>query len=404
MPLRSYRAVLALAAALLAGADPAFGQWPDASPPAAPGRVVIATAQGPQPSPPPQPPQPPSQPPPQPPTRTAPTNLPPDDGLVPPPPFPAATPLPPPAPVVQAQAVGSPPPGAVQPAAFHPEPVAAALPRRDAQVSVEAVGPAVVAPGEPLHYEIVVRNTGAVPVALVRVEDPLPPGARPLQTQPPATAGADLLTWELGGLEVGGERRLKIDLQPSEKEEILCQPRVSYTAAAGLRTRVVRPLFAVAVTGPETAGRGDAVSFRIEVSNNGPITVRHVVIRDNLPPGLRHPQGDAIEADVGDLAPGQSRTARLDATAVQAGSFVNEVVATADGGLRTAAHLGVQVGGAAPAPHPDAPGPRRRGPMRRGRPCGSRCWPRKTRCRSRAKPLIWCASTTTATRRPRTPS
>ena len=164
-----------------------------------------------------------------------------------------------------------------------------------------------------------------------------------LQTQPPATAGADLLTWDLGSLEVGGERRLKVDLQPSEKEEILCQPRVSYTAAAGLRTRVVRPLFAVALTGPETAGRGEAVSFRIEVSNNGPITVRHVVIRDNLPPGLRHPQGDAIEADVGDLAPGQSRTARLDATAVREGSFVNEVVATADGGLRTAAHLGVQI-------------------------------------------------------------
>jgi len=351
VPPRSYRPVLALAAALLAGAGPAFGQWPDA-PPAAPGRAVIATTQGPQP---PQPPQPP------PPPRTAPTTVP-DDGLVPPPPpLPAAPPPPFPAPVVQAAAVGSPPPGAVRPAAFHPEPVAAALPRRDAQVSVEVIGPAAVAPGEPLHYEIVVRNTGGVAVALVRVEDPLPPGARPLQTQPPATAGADLLTWDLGGLEVGGERRLKVDLQHSEKEEVLCAPRVAYTAAAGLRTRIVRPLFAVSLAGPETAGRGDAVSFRIEVSNNGPIAVRHIVVRDNLPAGLRHPQGDAVEADVGDLAPGQSRTVRLEATAVQKGSFVNEVVATADGGLRAAARFGVQVKAAtpapAPAPQPDAPRP-----------------------------------------------
>ena len=288
---RSYRPVLALAAALLAGAGPAFAQRLDA-PPSAPDREVIATTQGPQPpqsSPSPQPP-----PQPQPPPRTFSTNLP-DDGLVPP--------LPPsPAPVVQAGAVANPPAGAVRPADFRPEPVAAP-PRRDAQVSVEVVGPAVVAPGEPLHYEIVVRNTGAAPVAQVRVEDPLPPGARPTQTQPPATAGADLLTWEIGRLEVGGERRLKVDIKPSEKEEMLCEPRVSYTAAAGLRTHVVRPPFAVALAGPETAGRGDAVGFRIEVSNNGPIALRHVVLRDNLPSGLRHPQGDAVEADLGDLAP-----------------------------------------------------------------------------------------------------
>ena len=132
---------------------------------------------------------------------------------------------------------------------------------------------------------------------------------------------------------------------------------MAYTASAGLRTRVVRPLFAVSLAGPETAGRGDAASFRIEVSNNGPITVRHIVVRDNLPPGLRHPQGDAIEADVGDLAPGQSRTVRLDTTAVQEGSFVNEVVATADGGLRAAARFGLRIRDVASAPPPDAPRP-----------------------------------------------
>ncbi len=220
---------------------------------------------------------------------------------------------------------------------------APALLKLPAQVSVEVAGPASVALGEPLHYELIVRNTGGAPAARVQVEDPLPSGARLLLADPAAELRAGSLIWELGTLEAGAERRMKVDLQHVGIAGIQQAPRVAYTAAAGLQTQVTRPAFMVALLGPLTATPGAAVSFQIQLSNDGTVPVRHIVLRDQLPPGLSYPRGYSIEAEVGDLAPGQSRTVRLDATASQVGRFVNEIVAVADGGIRVTSRCALEV-------------------------------------------------------------
>jgi len=212
-----------------------------------------------------------------------------------------------------------------------------------AQVSVEVAGPTSVALGEPLPYELIVRNTGDAPAGRVQVEDPLPLGARLLLADPPAELRAGSLIWELGTLEAGAERRVKVDLQHVGIAGIQQPPHVAYTAATGLQTQVTRPAFMVALLGPPTATPGTAVSFQIQLSNDGTVPVRHIVLRDQLPPGLSYPRGYSIEAEVGDLAPGQSRTFRLDATASQVGRFVNEIVAVADGGMRITSRCALEV-------------------------------------------------------------
>jgi len=204
---------------------------------------------------------------------------------------------------------------------------APAPPLLPAQVSVELAGPASVALGEPLHYELIVRNTGDAPACRVQVEDPLPSGAKLLQTDPVAMLRADSLSWDLGTLEAGAERRLKVDLQHFGMARMPPPPRVAYTAAAGLRT----------------PARGATVPFQIQLSNNGTTAIRHIVLRDQLPPGLSYPRGYMIEAEVGDLAPGESRTVRLDATAAQVGRYVNEIAAVAEGGLRATSRCALEV-------------------------------------------------------------
>src|SRR5262249_58636159 len=79
---------------------------------------------------------------------------------------------------------------------------------RGSQLSVEAIGPAAREAGQPLAYDIVARNTGAVVVASVRVEDRLPAGARLLHAEPAPAVRDGRLSWELGNLGAGGERRL----------------------------------------------------------------------------------------------------------------------------------------------------------------------------------------------------
>ena len=220
-----------------------------------------------------------------------------------------------------------------------PTPVLRALP---AQVSVEMAGPTAVAVGEPLRLELVVRNTGGAAARQVQVENPLPVGARLLQADPPAALVTGGLFWELGTLDAGAERRLKVDLQYNGLAK-LPPPRVAYSAAAGLQAEVLRAPFMVAMFGPASAPRGETVTFQIQLSNDGTVPIRRIVLRDQLPPGLLYPRGYVIEADVGDLAPGQSRTVRLDATAAKVGRFVNQVVATAAGGLRVTSQCAVEV-------------------------------------------------------------
>ena len=95
----------------------------------------------------------------------------------------------------------------------------AALLKLPAQVSVEVAGPASVTLGDPLHYELIVRNTGGSPACRVQVEAPFPSDAKLLQTDPVAEVRAGSLNWDLGTLEAGAERRLKSGFSGSEPRE-----------------------------------------------------------------------------------------------------------------------------------------------------------------------------------------
>jgi uncharacterized repeat protein (TIGR01451 family) len=213
-------------------------------------------------------------------------------------------------------------------------------------VAVEIRGPEVTNLSQPLSYEIIVRNTGPVPVYHVRVEDELPGGVRYLGGEPMAEMGANRLTWNLATLEPGAERRLRADVQPTAEGELRTSAAVTFSTVASLRTQVVQPRLVVAMRGPDQAYAGEAVPFQINVSNPGSAPVTNLLLRGKLPEGLQHPQGQVVEAELGTLAPGESRTVTLTTTAVRGGRHVAEVVAGGDCGLEMSARAAVQVLGA----------------------------------------------------------
>src|SRR5262249_53541062 len=95
------------------------------------------------------------------------------------------------------------------PAPLGPNPVALA-PSAQSQpaVSVEMIGPETASVGLPVSYEIVVRNRGQVPVAYVKVDDELPQAFRYLGGEPKAEFPGERLSWNLGVMEPGSERRI----------------------------------------------------------------------------------------------------------------------------------------------------------------------------------------------------
>jgi len=217
-----------------------------------------------------------------------------------------------------------------------------------AALSVEVVGPDRVLLGKTLVHEIVIRNRGARPVAEVHVEEPLPEGVRVLESDPPAVMHENRLTWDLRHLEAGGERRLKIELNPGRADQLDLRPYVTFLNGSGLRTRVIRPPFSIEMSANRAkAARGERIRFSLQLANNGDVPIRNIKIYDTLPAGLHHPNQSrnrmlGIE-HFGDLQPGQRCTITLETTAVESGSFRNSVLAQADSGVEAKAALDVVI-------------------------------------------------------------
>jgi uncharacterized repeat protein (TIGR01451 family) len=250
-----------------------------------------------------------------------------------PPPAPSPSPPPPGMVTAEATAQGQSPPAAAGPVTGS----------QTATVCLETTTPATHNAGKALAYEIIVRNPGTTAVQGVRVQEELAAGVRCLHVEPPADARGNQLLWSLGELEAGGERRLQVEVQPPAEGEFQSTATVTFATTAARRTRVTRPQLALEKTGPATAVVGDKVPFTIKVSNTGTGPVAGVVVHDTLPPELQHPAGGEIEADVGTLGPGETKTIRLEPTAIKAGRIVNEAVATSEDGQRATARAEVQL-------------------------------------------------------------
>jgi uncharacterized repeat protein (TIGR01451 family) len=134
----------------------------------------------------------------------------------------------------------------------------------------------------------------------------------------------------VGNLEVGAERRIRLEVQ-AVAEELALWPTASFAAAEGLRMPVVRPPFAVNITGPEAVAPGASVVLQVQATNNTEAPLELVILKVQLPPGLDHPEAakakGQIVSEPFQLAPGDTRSFPLGVRAVRSGRQVVEVSA-----------------------------------------------------------------------------
>jgi uncharacterized repeat protein (TIGR01451 family) len=205
-------------------------------------------------------------------------------------------------------------------------------------VTVEMIGPETANVGRPAMFELVVRNHGKSPVYQLRLEQELSPGMRFLGAEPQADLPGDRLIWNLGILDASSEKRVKFSLQSSSEGEMHSKATVTYSASCAVTTRFTRAKLVISLSGPETAMVGDAVNFQIHVSNNGSGAIGKLLLRNLLPAGLSHPQGNVLEAEISGLAAGETRTITLKTTAAKGGQYTNEIQAFADGTAANPVH------------------------------------------------------------------
>jgi uncharacterized repeat protein (TIGR01451 family) len=244
-----------------------------------------------------------------------------------------------------------------------PAPRAAPLAR--SALCLEKTGPTSARAGETVHYEITVRNTTAEALAGVLVSELLPEGVAVVRTDPAAlgeyeaplpawaptvdgrvqpAAPGQAVVWEIGRLESGAERRLRIELRPSRPGDFTSTTTASFLAIQSVNTRVAAaPGLALKVTAPATKSIGEKVDFQLEVTNASATPAVNVVLNVRLPANLEHPAGTEIEADLGTLAAGGVRKVKLSAVAAKAGPALIITTATAASGARAQFQTSVDV-------------------------------------------------------------
>jgi uncharacterized repeat protein (TIGR01451 family) len=185
--------------------------------------------------------------------------------------------------------------------------------------------PAEATLGEPFTYELRPLATGCA--ANVVVTDTIPDGTTLVSTDPQATVDGNKVTWNLGNLDSGESKTLRVTVKPEREGTLVSCATVKADPRICAQTVVGKPQLAIDKSGPEFAQLGSEVAYNIVVKNIGTAVAKGVVVTDKVPAGLGGPK--EIPFTVGDLAPGASKTIPVRLNASERGRFCNVAVATA---------------------------------------------------------------------------
>ena len=210
-------------------------------------------------------------------------------------------------------------------------------------VLIHKRAPAEVQVGLPATFVIDVRNVGATEALNVQVHDRIPMGMRLVDSTPQPQIRGELLTWALGGVEPGGERAITIQLVPETEGELGSVARVTFEAAASVRTIATRPVLKISQRAPERVLLGQQLELEIEVQNTGTGMARNVILQADIPEGLEHPKGSQLDNLLGNLAPGEIRTQILRLRAVNPGQVTSAVRLVSNGDTQAEHDTQVQV-------------------------------------------------------------
>ncbi|QEG42187.1 DUF11 domain-containing protein [Roseimaritima ulvae] len=210
-------------------------------------------------------------------------------------------------------------------------------------VLIHKRAPEEVKVGKPATFVIDVRNVGTTDAYNVQVHDKVPDGMRLVDAMPQPTGTADALTWSLGGLEPGGERSITMQLIPETEGELGSVARVTFEAAASVRTIATRPELRIRQRAPERVLIGQQLELEISIENVGTGTATGVVLQEDVPEGLEHPKGRQLDNLLGDLGPGETRTQILRLRATAAGNVQNVVRLISDDNLSAEDAVAVEV-------------------------------------------------------------
>ena len=177
------------------------------------------------------------------------------------------------------------------------------------------------------------RVTAQGCAANVVVRETVPANATYVRSEPSATANGSQLTWQIGNLNAGESRDIKVWLKADKEGSIVNCASVTADPRTCAETRVVHPAIELTKTSPAQVLICDPIPMTLVVKNSGSSALTGVKVTDTLPEGLLSEGKNSVAFDAGNLAAGESREFKFNATASKTGKFVNNAKATSGQGI-----------------------------------------------------------------------
>ena len=220
------------------------------------------------------------------------------------------------------------------------------------ELTLRAIGPKRVGINEAFNYRIEVTNTGdqIARDVVVRTQD-LSNDVSFVSSNPKPTQYGRDYEWKLGDISPNsGPRVVDVQLKSSAPgTQQICfgvsSEKDQLNTQACAETEVALACLGLVIDGPDTARVGDQATFNIQIVNQCEEALENVVLNVQYDPQLEPTDGlgRVIEAKIGKLDFGQSRTIPLSFNVRETGAPCFYLRVAADGGHTARAKQCVQV-------------------------------------------------------------
>lgn len=212
-------------------------------------------------------------------------------------------------------------------------------------VLVRLAGPSDIPVGRKGEYELIAKNTGAIPLngAIIRMD--VPKGvtaeideAMKSQTESePLEDGSLAIVWQVSELAAGQMQKLPIKLTAAEAKNFAIAMEWTVMPQNGeLLVNVQKPDLQIGLEGPAEVSFGVPQIYRLKISNPGTAPAENVVL--NL---SAEPYG-SNSSPLGTIAPGTNRVVEVELTFQQKGKLKIKAEAVGDD-LKSASEIDVVV-------------------------------------------------------------
>ena len=203
------------------------------------------------------------------------------------------------------------------------------------QIKLTKTAPSTALLCDTIPMTLTVTNTGVGPAHNVVVTDTLPEGLTTLTNQPG-------VSFTIPVLQQGESKTFNLMTKAAKTGNYTNTANATangeLTSQASASTLVQQPILAITKNGPTKRFAGRPVKYDITVTNTSDVVAKQTTIMDIVPAGSRFLkasdqgtlQGNNVVWNVGDLAPGASKTVGIVLEGTQLGKIVNTANVTAN--------------------------------------------------------------------------